>query len=321
MSFLDRADPEITPVLELIPPVDLSGDIPTARAKVAEAREQLLAALPDVPGVVTRDVMVPGMEEDPDVMVRLYEPAEGGHDGAALVYLHGGGMVLMRVADTDFHCKSIVAEIGCLVASVEYRLAPEHPHPAAVHDSYAALGWLHAHASELGVDTDRIAIGGLSAGGGLAAGTALLAKERSEHPLCFQWLVYPMLDDRNLTPSSHDITDPRVWNRSSNLRAWAAYLGGSHEVGGTDVPLTAAPGRASVEDLVGLPPAYLDVGELDLFRDEDIAYAMRLLQAGVATELHVTPGAFHASEMYNPEAASSRRITRVRHDALALALR
>jgi len=313
MSFRERADAEITPILDLVPPIDLSGDIPEARRRIDEARRALIATLPDIPEVVTRDVQVPGLDGDPEVMVRIYEPAEGAHSGAALSYVHGGGMVLMSVADTDFHCKRIVRDVGCLVTSVEYRLAPEHPYPAALHDCYAALRWLHENAGELGVDRDRIAVGGASAGGGLAAGVALLARDRGEVPLSFQWLVYPMLDDRDETPSVHEITDPSVWNRSSNQRAWAAYLG---DLAGGDVPLYAAPARATVEDLRGLPPAYVDVGECDAFRDEDIAYAQRLLQAGVPTELHVTPGAFHASEMYGPDADSSRRIERARTEAL-----
>ncbi len=314
MSFRDRADQAIVPVLELVPPIDLSGDIPEARGRIDEARKALIAAMPDVPGVVTRDVHVPGLDGDSEVLVRVYEPESGAHSGGALSYIHGGGMVLMSVADTDFHCKRIVAEVGCLVTSVEYRLAPEAPFPAALHDCYAALRWLCEEADDLGVDRGRIAVGGLSAGGGLAAGVALLARERGEVPLCLQWLVYPMLDDRNVTPSSHEITETSVWNRASNLRAWDAYLGG--DAGGDDVPVLAAPARATVDHLRGLPPAYLDVGELDLFRDEVIDYAKALLQAGVPTELHVTPGAFHASEMYNPAADTSQRIDRARTEVL-----
>lgn len=318
MSFRERADQAIVPILDLVPPIDLTGDIPEARRQIDAARRELLAGLPDIPEVVTRDVEVPGLDGDPDVLVRIYEPAEGDHSGGALSYIHGGGMVLMSVDDTDFHCKRIVRDVGCLVTSVEYRLAPEHPYPAALHDCYAALRWLHDHAGDLGVDPTRIGVGGLSAGGGLAAGVAMVARDRGEVPVCFQWLVYPMLDDRNETPSSQEITDPNVWNRASNLRAWEAYLGdlaGSH-----DVPLPAAPARAGVEDLRGLPPAYVDVGEADVFRDEDIAYAQALLQAGVPAELHVTPGAFHASEMYGPDADSSRRIEQYRTEALRRAL-
>jgi acetyl esterase/lipase len=318
MSFRERADPAIVPILDLVPPIDLTGDIPEARTVIDAIRRELLAGLPDIPEVVTRDVEVPGLAGDPDVLVRIYEPADGRHSGGALSYIHGGGMVLMSVDDTDFHCKRIVRDVGCLVTSVDYRLAPEHPYPAALHDCYAALRWLHDHAGDLGVDPERIGVGGLSAGGGLAAGVSILARDRGEVPVCFQWLVYPMLDDRNETPSSHEIADPNVWNRASNVRAWEAYLGDL--AGGDEVPLPAAPARAGVDDLRGLPPAYVDVGEADVFRDEDIAYAQALLQAGVPTELHVTPGAFHASEMYGPDADSSQRIERYRTEALRRAL-
>lgn len=317
MSFRERADQAIVPILDLVPPIDLTGDIPEARRVIDAARRELIAAMPDIPGVTTRDVQVPGEDGDPDVLVRIYRPSEGGHSGGALSYIHGGGMVLMSVDDTDFLCKQIVRDVGCLVASVDYRLAPEHPYPAALHDSYAALRWLADHADELGIERDRIAIGGSSAGAGLAAGVALLARDRGEVPLCLQWLVYPMIDDRDRTLSTHEITDPSVWNRTSNQRAWQAYLG---DLAGGDVPLYAAPARATVDDIRGLPPAYIDVGELDAFRDEDIEYAQRLLQAGVATELHVTPGAFHASEVYNPAADTSRRIVEARIGALRRAL-
>ncbi len=317
MSFRERADQAIVPILDLVPPIDLTGDIPEARRVIDAARRELIAAMPDIPGVATRDVQVPGEDGDPDVLVRIYEPAEGDHSGGALSYIHGGGMVLMSVDDTDFQCKQIVRDVGCLVTSVDYRLAPEHPYPAALHDGYAALRWLARNAEDLGVEPDRIAVGGSSAGAGLAAGVALLARDRGEVPLCLQWLVYPMLDDRDRTPSTHEITDPSVWNRTSNQRAWQAYLG---DLDGGDVPLYAAPARATVDDLRGLPPAYIDVGELDAFRDEDIEYAQRLLQAGVPTELHVTPGAFHASEVYNPAADTSRRIVQARVDALRRAL-
>jgi acetyl esterase/lipase len=137
-------------------------------------------------------------------------------------------------------------------------------------------------------------------------------------PLCFQYLVYPMIDDRDLTPSTHDITTTKVWNRRSNQIGWRSYLG--DRAGGPDVPIYAAPARASVDELRGLPPAYIDVGELDPFRDEDVAYAMRLIEAGVTCELHLTPGAFHGSEMAVPDAPSSRRIRGYRRDALARVL-
>lgn len=334
-EFLARADAEITPVFDFLPPLDLTGDIPTARAAADAARAPLIAALPEIPGVSTRDVDVPGRATEagrnPDTWARIYEP-DGGHDGSALFYIHGGGMVLMKVEDTDFLCKRLAVDAGCLVVAVEYRLAPEHPYPAALDDCAAGLDWLFANAEAIGVDPGRVAVGGSSAGGGLAAATVLRrAREGREREgrerasrvggagagpgdslaqPCFQWLLYPMLDDRNDTPSSHEIVHPNVWNRTSNLAAWAAYLGGR------DADDLAAPARATVDDLRGLPPAYVDVGELDLFRDENIAYAAALLQAGVPTELLVTPGAFHASETYVPGAPSSRRINAARLDAL-----
>jgi acetyl esterase/lipase len=183
-----------------------------------------------------------------------------------------------------------------------------------VDDAYAALRWLASSADELGVDPARIAIGGASAGGGIAAGTALLARDRGEVPLCFQYLVYPMLDDRACTASNEAVTFPKVWNRDANRHGWRAYLG--DRAGTDDVPLYAAPARATVDDLGGLPPTYIDVGELDPFRDEDITYAMQLLAAGVPCELHVTPGAFHASEGTVPDAPSSARIRSYRKDVL-----
>lgn len=312
MNFIDRADPEIVPILDFMPAIDLSGDIPAARRAVNEAMDALLATLPTIEGVVSRDLMIAGEGDDPKLRIRIYEPEGGGHDGSALLYIHGGGMVLLRVEDTDQMCRDIVAELGCVVVSVDYRLAPEHPYPAAVHDCVAALRWLHGEAAALGVDPDRVAVGGGSAGGGLAAGLALEARDRGL-PVCFQWLIYPMIDDRNETPSSHEVTEARVWNRDKNVLAWDAYLAGTER---SAVPLSAAPARAGLDDLAGLPPAYIDVGEVDLFRDEDIAYAARLMQAGVACELHVTPGAFHASESYHPTAASSQRILGYRKDAL-----
>jgi acetyl esterase/lipase len=206
--------------------------------------------------------------------------------------------------------------MGAVVVSVEYRLAPEHPHPAPVEDCYAGLVWMTENAGELGVDPDRIAIYGGSAGGGLAAGTALLARERGGPKLCFQMLIYPMIDDRNETPSSNEIVDLGVWDKSSNIEGWAAYLG--DRVGTDQVDSAAAPARET--DLSGLPPAYIDVGELDAFRDEDIAFANRLMHAGVACELHVYPGALHASELFAGEAALGKRVIGWRLDAMRRAL-
>jgi acetyl esterase/lipase len=198
---------------------------------------------------------------------------------------------------------------------VEYRLAPETVAPGALEDCYAALRWLHTAADEISVDRTRIAIGGESAGGGLAAALALLARDRGELPICFQLLIYPMLDDRTVTAEARNpFTGQFVWTPSANRFGWTALLG--HEPGVADVSPYAAAARAS--DLSGLPPAYICVGALDLFVDEDIAYAKRLLRAGVPTELHIFPGAYHAFEMA-VDAAVTVAAQRERRTALARA--
>src|SRR5690606_6358671 len=194
---------------------------------------------------------------------------------AAFYWIHGGGMVGGTVDASDAYCAWIAEELGVLVASVEYRLAPEHPYPAPLEDCHAGLRWLDQEAEALGIDRTRVGIGGGSAGAGLAAGLALLARDRAAIALCYQHLVYPMIDDRNETASSHAILDSRVWNRTCNHVGWNAYLGG--RAGAPDIEAYAAPARAT--DLSGLPPTYICVGSLDLFLDEDISYARALLAA------------------------------------------
>ena len=265
------------------------------------ARALRKGEVPD--GMVVEDHAAPGPAGDPDVPVRIYRPAGLPAEAPTLYWIHGGGMVLGAVDHDDDLCIARATRLNALVASVEYRLAPEQPFPAPVEDCYAGLRWLHQNVTRLGVDPERIAIGGASAGGGLAAGCALLARDRGEVPLCFQFLVYPMLDDRNETASSYAIADPRLWNRTANELGWSAYLAG--QAGQGDVSPYAAPARAT--DVSGLPPAYINVGDLDLFLDEDVAYAQALMRAGVPTELHVYPGAFHGSNMFVAQSALSRR--------------
>lgn len=311
-DFLARLDPDLRSGLELAPALDLSGDLPALRATREAAMAPMLAQLPEMPEVRSTDHLAPGTGGH-EVPVRVYHRQDHPAPSAALLWIHGGGMIFGSVDGDDYMCRTWVKRFGCVVASVEYRLAPEHQYPAHVDDCYAALTWLFATAGEHGVDPARIAIGGASAGGGLAAGTALLARDRGEVAPCHQFLIFPMIDDRDATPSTRQITHPNVWNREANRHGWRAYLG--DRAGGEDVPIYAAPARAGVDDLRGLPAAYIDVGELDPFRDEDIAYATRLLQAGVPCELHVTPGVFHGSESSILEAPSSRRIRSYRNAA------
>lgn len=320
IDIVRHLDDEHRPVFEAIPvrdlnPDDIAGTVDAIRRAGAAARA--IAALVPLPATVTvEDRHVPGPTGAPDVRVRLYRTASLPASAPALLWIHGGGMIAGTVEATDAYCSRIADELGVFVASVDYRLAPEHPYPAPLEDCYAALRWFASSAADLGIDPARLAIGGASAGAGLAAGLALLARDRGEIAICYQHLVYPMVDDTNTTPSSHAILDARVWCRATNLVGWSAYLAG--RAGGEDVEPYAAPARAT--DLSGLPPAYICVGTLDMFMDEDIAYARALLEAGVPVELHVYPGAFHGSVNSVPNAALSRRWKQDELDSIRRAL-
>jgi acetyl esterase/lipase len=195
-----------------------------------------------------------------------------------------------------------VQDLGVVAISVEYRLAPEHPHPAPIEDCYAALTWVGSATKELGIDQDSLILAGSSAGGGLAAGTALLARDRAGPKLAHQMLICPMLDDRLQTRSSHDCDGIGTWDRASSTFGWQALLGATH--GSDDVSPYAAPARAT--KLAGLPPTFIDVGTEELHRDEVIDYATRLLLAGVPVELHIWPGGYHGFDLQIPDAALSR---------------
>ncbi|HLU59176.1 MAG TPA: alpha/beta hydrolase [Pseudonocardia sp.] len=284
-------DPELEAFVPLLPQLD-PRDPAAARRTFAELATSIPAT--DASDLEIEDLDVPA---DPAVPVRIYRPqqAEG-----ALVWLHGGGWVVGDL-DTEHPWAALLARrSGAVVISVGYRLAPEHPFPAPHDDAYAVLCWVAEHAAELGIDPDRIAVGGHSAGGGLAAGVALRARDEKGPHICFQLLNQPGLDDRLETWSARTFTDTPWWNRDRLAAAWRYHLGGS--------PATpyAAPARA--EDLSGLPPAYIATAELCPNRDEDILYALRLLQAGVSVELHQWPGTFHGSQAIHTAAVSQRQI-------------
>ncbi len=249
------------------------------------------------------------------VRVHVYHPP-GAADGPrpALLWIHGGGYVIGSPTQDDPQCREIAARHGALVASVDYRLAPEHPFPVPLEDCYAALTWLAARHD---VDAGRIAIGGASAGGGLAAALALLARDRGEIRPVLQLLSYPMVDDRTTLRDDLDENRTyRMWNQRSNRFGWRSYLGSGSS---GDVPPLAAPAR--VEDLSGVAPAWIGVGTYDLFHDEDLAYAERLREAGVDCAVHVSPGAYHGFDGVEPDVPVSRAFTDARHAALAAALR
>ncbi len=311
MDLMRRMDPEVRECFKDLPEVSLD-DIDFARSLHVAMRTTTKGAVARQATVVTEDLRVPGVGCQPDVMIRHYCPATQSQPLPCLYWMHGGGYVLGSVEDDDPVVDQIVAAVNCAVVSVEWRKAPENPFPAPMIDCYVGLKWTYEHAQSLRIDPSHLAIGGSSSGAGLAAGLALLARDTSEVPICFQLLVYPMLDDRCLTASSYRITDPRVWNRESNLKGWRAYLG---DAAGTDaVSPYAAPARATCLD--GLPPAYISVGDLDLFLDENIEYARRLLQAGVPTELHVYAGGVHGFDRFAPAARLSQRFIRDRHEVL-----
>lgn len=292
-------DPELAPWIPMIPEMDYT-DIAAIRSIDESMMEHLPTYDPPVP-VTIRDIVVPG---EPDVPVRVYAPAAQDGPLPGVLYIHGGGFILGNVEMFDGDAKRIAAEVGVVVVSVEYRLAPEHPFPAGLDDCYAALSWTAASALELGIDPARLAIAGDSAGGGLAAAAALLARDRGGPALCFQYLGIPELDDRLDTPSMRAYVDTPLWHRPAAEFSWDSYLGGKGIRGTADVSPYAAPARA--EDLSGLPPTFVNVCQFDPLRDEGIAYAQRLAQANVPTELVLYPGTFHGSGMIAAAAVNQR---------------
>ena len=313
MKITDGLDPTHSAILDLLPEglLDLR-DLAATRASLASMAGMLSAPPPDGISIeVHRVSSTDGVEVD----VRTYRRVDGRTDRPAALFIHGGGMVLGSAEMDDGHCAALAAELDIVVASVDYRLAPEHPFPAALEDCHAALRWLAAPDGALGVDPSRIAVLGQSAGGGLAAGLALLARDRGEVSICFQGLTYPMLDDTTASGVAFDLEDTRVWSGGANAIAWQHYLGGLE---GGEVPAYAAPARAA--DLAGLPPAIITVGDRDLFLHEDIAYADALLRAGVAVELHVYPGALHGSVVFAPDSEVSQRWIRDERAALSRGL-
>jgi len=296
-----RVHPELRAQFEATPPSVFTPErLPLLRGMMGTMMPGFGPA--EDPDVVITNRMVPGAPGDPDVRVRVYEPKEKKEALPGVLYIHGGGFIVGTPEMTDISCIHLVKEVGCVVVSVDYRLAPETPYPGPMEDCYAALKWMADNANEMGLDLERLAVAGGSAGGGLTAGLALLARDRGYPKLAFQAPLYPMLDDRGITPSSREFTDRRLWNRQKNEFGWKAYLGDLY--GRDDVPIYAAPARAA--DLSGLPPAYTFVGELDLFRDETTDFVTRLTQAGVTVEYHIYPGCTHGFDM-NPLISVGRR--------------
>lgn len=319
---IERIDPQMRPQLDgllaLIGPGGFQGipDLNLRRLRHAEVMHLAAGHAPDETRVQRQDVTITRGKGKPALAVRVYRPQDLVTPSAGVLYIHGGGMVMGSIAADDGYAAALAEDVGCTVVSVEYGLAPENPGTGPVEDCYDALCWLFAHAPEIGVDAGRLAVFGVSAGGGLACGVALMARDRGTPRLAYQMLIYPMLDDRSATPSSHAIVDLGVWDRAANLEAWRHLLG--EDAGGTDVPSYAAPAREM--ELSGLPPTYLDVGDLDLFLDEDIELAQRLSGCAVPLELHVYPGTYHGFDQIAPGSDTARTARGNRVAALRRAL-
>jgi acetyl esterase len=273
--------------------------------------------LPSDDRVVVGNRMIPGHDAGTEIPVRVYAPeSPGGAALPAVVFFHGGAFVLGDMYTEELRCLRYCADAHCVVVSVAYRLAPEHPYPAAVDDCVAGLLWTVANASELGVDPARLAVAGSSAGGALAAAVALMARDVGGPPIAFQLLNYPVMDDRLQTPSMKRFDATPLWTNSSTAQMWVHYLGALRD---GDVPAYAAPARAG--DVSGLPPAYVLTADLDPLRDEGIDYARRLMEAGIPTELHTVSGACHGFDIVAAGSALGQRAIAEQVQALVRGLR
>ena len=283
--------PELAPALDLIPPMDISGGAAELRRRFAD---RVMPPLPaELAAVECTERFLPVGGGHPDVRVLHYRPeGKAGESRPAVLHIHGGGYVVGYPEINDATSRMLVKALGCVLVSVDYRKAPETNWQGALADTYAALTWLASNAGELCVDPARIAVMGESAGGGHAAALALHARAQGGPTICLQVLDAPMLDDRTcVLPDPHPYAGEFVWTPAHNRFGWQALLG--TEPGGAEVPEEAVPARA--QDLSGLPPAFITVGSLDLFLEEDLEYARRLSRAGVPVELHVTAGGYHGA--------------------------
>jgi triacylglycerol lipase len=308
MSTRHLVDPEVAPLLDLWPTATLTPEL----LPLARGRRMPLPPF-DKAGVTLDRRTVPGPKDAPDISLHIYRPEGVSERLPAIFHIHGGGYVLGAAETMEGPHRELVKALGCILVSVDYRLAPETVFPGAIEDCYAGLRWLFEEADAIGVDKARIGVMGESAGGGLAAALALLARDRGEFSLIFQHLIYPMLDDRTCTrPDPNPHVGEFIWHAANNHFGWTALLG--QEPGGEGVSSYAAAARA--EDLSGLPPAFISTGSLDLFLEEDLDYARRLLRAGVPTEFHVFPGGFHGYEIM-----SEARVSKAARGASLEALR
>ncbi|MBT2225083.1 alpha/beta hydrolase [Nonomuraea sp. NEAU-A123] len=307
-------DPELAPALRMInealPPDAFSDltEIATLRQGPPGMQPAPHEAFTKGGAFTIEERTVPGPQDAPDVSLLICRPTAAAVPVPVIYHIHGGGMVMGDNRSQVPEMLDLAQEVGAAVVSVEYRLAPETPHPGPVEDCYAGLAWTVEHAEELGFDPERIIVAGGSAGGGLAAALALMARDRGGPALFAQMLMYPMIDDRNDTLSARQLAGLGTFDQASNQGGWTALLGDAR--GTDDVSPYAAPAREA--DLSGLPPAFIDVGSAETFRDEDVTYASRIWQVGGIAELHVWPGGFHGSDLLVPQAVLSQNAREAR---------
>jgi len=304
----NKIHPELKPFAEAMPATTITRDnISETRATLKEARASMELPVTQV-SVSQKEISKNGHQ----IKLHVYTPDHAPSNNPGLLWFHGGGYIVG--SSDDFQALLIAENCGCTVVSVDYAIAPERPFPAGSEEGYAALEWVFENAADLGISAEDVAIGGSSAGAGMAAGVSLMNRDRQNLPLVFQFLLYPMLDNLHDTDSGKLENHP-VWSRETSLNAWEMYLDGTP---GEEASPYAAAARAT--DLSGLPDTYITVGTQDLFRDEDINYAQRLMAADVSTKLEVFPGVFHGAEAYFPDAAVSKRMSESYYQALRLGL-
>lgn len=295
-------DPEIYAIVSMFPNINFA-DAPGTRALFAAMLQAAVATGGSAsdPGVIQAERKIPGPAGAPDLPIRIYTPKSPRRDGPAYLNLHGGAFILGDLDTEHARCVKIAQDGNAVVVTVDYRLAPEHPFPAGVEDCYAALEWLARESNALGIDPDKIVVGGSSAGGALTAAVSQMARDRKGPAIALQMLFYPVIDDRGMTESMRAGEATLGWNSKNVRDMWIHYIG--HGRG--DTSPYAAPGRA--KDLANLPPAYVVTCEHDPLRDEGLDYAVRLLQAGVSVELHNYAGTVHGFDLLIPSAAVSQR--------------
>lgn len=298
-------DPELAPAVPMMPDSDVSK--PDTARQIMRALADQVNATVDTSGLDISEQTIRSADSSADITLRIYRRANSSAAAQvpAILFIHAGGFVIGDLETEHSVCAAVVSALDLVLVSVDYRLAPEHAYPAAIDDCYSALQWLHSEAGNLNVDLGRIAVMGTSAGGGLAASLAIMARDKQGPSLCFQFLGVPELDDRLQSPSMQAFVDTPLWSRPSAEASWQAYLQGEFSPGADNTPAYAAAARA--DDLSGLPPTYICAMEFDPLRDENILYGLRLLQAGVSTELHSFPGTFHGSSMIATAKVSQRQ--------------